>query len=165
MKETPGKCIIEDDMQHLLLSVSQSDLLVLATPVYLDGMTGLLKNFVDRLLPLLELRMITRDGRTRHPIREGVKQGKIALLATCGYPELETFDPLITHVKAICANLGRDYIGDILVSRFSLKNASNWDIALSLVEQAGIQLANEGSISDIYTTKIHSLIPSKLIEE
>jgi len=165
LRETPGKCIQDDDMQHLLPLVAESDLLVLTTPVYLDGMTGLLKNFIDRLLPLFELSMVVRGGRVRHPIRKDVKRGKIALLATCGYPELVTFDPLIDHVKAICGNLGREYVGELLVSRFSVRSESMWDVVLGLVEQAGTQLVNDGRISEAFTSDIHSLISKKELAE
>lgn len=48
---TPGRCVQDDEMRSLLTEVALSDILVLATPVYVDGMTGPTKVFLDRLVP------------------------------------------------------------------------------------------------------------------
>lgn len=158
MKKTPGICVHKDDMESLLPLVSQSDLLVLVTPVYLDGMTGPMKTFVDRLCPLLEGRMEIRDSRVRHPLREGVKRGKMALMSSCGFPELETFDPLVAHVKAISRNLWRDYAGEVLVTSGFVKRRKHWDKILGMIEYAGVNLFTEGEIPEHITSNIQSLV-------
>ena len=158
MKKTPGICVHKDDMDSLLPLVSQSDLLVLATPVYLDAMTGPMKTFVDRLTPILEGRMEIRKGRARHPLREGVKRGKMALLSSCGFPELETFDPLLAHVKAICRNLNREYVGAVLVTSGFVKRRKYWDKVLGMIEYAGTNLVKDGKIPDDITSSIQSLV-------
>ena len=107
--KTPGECIQEDDMKSLLPLVAQSDVLALATPVYVDGMTGPMKTFLDRLIPLLKGRVELRDDHTRHIMREDVKRGKVVLLSASGFTELDNFDPLVSHVKAVSRNLGWEY--------------------------------------------------------
>ncbi len=52
--KTPGKCIHEDDMEMVLPKLAGADIWVFATPVYVDGMSGPMKNFIDRMLPLVE---------------------------------------------------------------------------------------------------------------
>lgn len=47
-----GRCVLNDDMKNALKKVSESDILVFATPVYYYGMSGQLKTFLDRLNPL-----------------------------------------------------------------------------------------------------------------
>jgi multimeric flavodoxin WrbA len=69
---TLGKCYQKDDMEMVLANVRDADILVFATPVYVDGMTGPLKNLLDRLIPLAEPFFELRDGHCRHPIRDGV---------------------------------------------------------------------------------------------
>ena len=48
--KTPGKCFQKDDMQMLYPKIREADVLVLATPVYVDAMSGPMKGLLDRLL-------------------------------------------------------------------------------------------------------------------
>ena len=43
MHKTPGECSIKDDMELIYEAYKTSDLLILATPVYLDTMTAQMK--------------------------------------------------------------------------------------------------------------------------
>lgn len=70
---TPGRCVIKDDMSHLIELLLASDYAGMATPVYGMYMTGLLKDFYDRLLPLSTPHIRRNDdgsfyheGRVRH---------------------------------------------------------------------------------------------------
>ena len=44
-----NSCSIKDDMQEIHHEVQNSDLLILASPLYWWGVTGLMKTFIDRL--------------------------------------------------------------------------------------------------------------------
>lgn len=46
-----GHCIIEDDMQEIYDSILKANKIVIATPVYMNHITGLLKNVIDRFNP------------------------------------------------------------------------------------------------------------------
>jgi len=47
-----NKCSLDDDMSSLLDKLQQSELIILGSPTYFDNVTGLMKNFMDRCLPL-----------------------------------------------------------------------------------------------------------------
>ena len=150
---SPGKCVQDDDMQSLLPEVAQSDLLVFATPVYVDGMTGSLKTFLDRMVPLLKGRFEIREDHCRHPLREGVKAGKLVLVSAAGFTEMDNFDPLVAHVKAACKNLGREYSGAILRPYgwfFGQLRRDGYpvDSVFQAIKAAGVQLVKEGSIPE-----------------
>jgi len=44
-----GKCSIIDDMKGLYPKIKQSDVLVLGSPNYYENVTGIMKDFIDRL--------------------------------------------------------------------------------------------------------------------
>jgi multimeric flavodoxin WrbA len=50
--QRPGKCKIKDDMNDLYPGLIAADAIVLATPVYFEMVSGLLKNFLDRTCPI-----------------------------------------------------------------------------------------------------------------
>jgi len=112
--KTPGVCIHRDAMDEIIPLMKEADALVLATPVYVDGMTGLLKNCIDRMVPVADPHFEIRDGHLRHPGKGSSNIRSVALVSTCGFHELDNFDPLVAHVKAICRNLGVDYAGAVL---------------------------------------------------
>ncbi len=45
---THGKCPLQDDQEIIMTKIESADALVLASPVYLQQITGKLKNFIDR---------------------------------------------------------------------------------------------------------------------
>ena len=44
-------CVIEDDMQELYQSMIEAEKIIIATPIYMNHITGILKNVIDRLNP------------------------------------------------------------------------------------------------------------------
>lgn len=112
--KNPGKCYQDDDMQMLYPKLREADIVVYATPVYLDGVSGPMKNLMDRTLPLVQPFFELRDGHCRHPLREGTKTGKVVLVSSCGFWEMDNFDPLLVHMKAYCKNVKREFAGALL---------------------------------------------------
>ena len=52
------KCIIQDDMKEIIDKIIESDLIIFGVPNYFDNVTGLFKNFMDRLHPLYKNELI-----------------------------------------------------------------------------------------------------------
>lgn len=50
--QTTHKCCMHDDMSHALDNMRKADIIVFATPVYVNEMSGQLKTFLDRTNPL-----------------------------------------------------------------------------------------------------------------
>jgi len=149
---TPGKCFQDDDMQKLLPELLTADVLVLATPLYVDGMTGALKMVVDRMIPLGEPKIEYRDDHCRHPGRATVQDRKLALVSNCGFWELDNFDALVSHVQAIAKNLDATFAGALLrphgpALRAMLDQGIPVADVLDAARDAGRQLVENGSIS------------------
>lgn len=146
---TPGVCSQMDDMSGLLDKQRQADMVVYATPVYLDGMCGLMKSFVDRSLPLLQGYVEMRDGHLRHPAHDK-KRRRMVLVSTCGLPEMDNFEPLKAHFQAIARNMDMDYVGALVRPCgviLDLADAQQQQRIYDAMRQAGRELVAEGRMS------------------
>lgn len=167
--KTPGVCTQKDDMSELLPKIDLSDVLVLATPVYVDGMSSQLKTVLDRSIPLLSGKVELRDGHCRHPSRSGRNGRKIALVSVCGFAELDNFDVLVQHVKAIAKNENRNYVGAVLRPyAWAFNHADemrlNVDDIIQAVEAAGEQLASSGTMDqDTLNTISRTVLPAEVV--
>lgn len=95
--KTPGECIYNDDMTMLRKKFREANLVVFTSPLYIFNVTGILKRFMDRLLPILKPYMQSDErGFIKHPDRypELGKQGFVVFSAA-GFPDLKNnFDGL-----------------------------------------------------------------------
>jgi multimeric flavodoxin WrbA len=141
----PGTCGQKDDMQMLLPKFKEADVIVWASPVYYSGVTGPLKNLMDRQLPLhIEGEM-------------GSKRQKIVLVSTCGAWEVSMFDPLLLQMRALYSRPegSSDFAGALLRPMADGMKEMIKAGETRLVEgvfraakEAGRQLAKEGKISE-----------------
>jgi len=163
--KTPGQCFQQDDMQTLLPELLTADVLVLATPLYVDGMTGPLKMVVDRMIPLGEPKIVYREDHCRHPGRGDGRDRKLALVSNCGFWELDNFDALVGHVRAIAANLDATFAGALLrphgpAFKAMLDQHAPVADVLDAARDAGRQLIEKGSIApETLSTVSRPLLP------
>ena len=149
--KTPGKCIHEDDMELIYPKLKEADVIIFGTPVYIDGMTGPMKNLFDRMLPLAKPYIELRDGHCRHPPRETGKSKKFVLVANCGFWEMDNFTPLLVHVRAICKNFGWEFAGSLLrphggVFGYMLKKGYPVQDIIEAARKAGREIVKYGKI-------------------
>jgi multimeric flavodoxin WrbA len=131
-----------------------ADKVVFGTPIYVDGMTGLMKNMFDRFLPNVHPHIeLDKNGDIRHPLRVG-KQGKKVVLVSCsGFPEPETFSALIKHVERIMKNMRADLSGMLLrPSGGALHtpgriNEETRNAVLAAIVRAGKEFAEQGRVN------------------
>ena len=142
--KNPGKCGQDDDIQMLLPKLRDADVIVWASPVYYAGITGPLKNLMDRQLPL-------------HMAGESSKRQKIVLVSSCGFWDMSMFDPILAQMKAIYARPdgSSEFAGALLrpgadAMREMMKGDGRaiMEGIFRAAEEAGRQLANEGKISE-----------------
>lgn len=168
--KTPGVCVHEDDMNAIEERLLVSDLLILATPVYLDGMTGLCKVFVDRLVTFLDPHFVMKEHGVCHPLRKNFPK-RMFLVSVCGYPGLENFTPLVEHFKKLCINMNAEFCGALLrPAAFSLLLGKKYPNPLREVLDAsrkiGRDLADTGIIDhEMFLKASQDICPtSELVE-
>ncbi len=148
--KSPGRCFQEDDMQMLHPKLRSADVWVFATPVYVWGAAGPLKNLMDRILTTLEPFMVLRDGHCSHPFR-GAAAPKVVLVASCGLWEMDNFDPLVAQLKAMSRILGFPFAGALLRPHGSalasmLGMGAPVEDVLEAARRAGGELVRNGHI-------------------
>lgn len=95
-----GPCVQKDDMQDLKSKILNSDMLVLATPLYYYGMTAQLKTIIDRFCSF-------NSSLTR-------KHLKSALFSVAWNSDDWTFEALTVHYKTLVRYLQMQDQGMIL---------------------------------------------------
>ena len=151
--KTPGKCFQDDDMNALYPKIPPADILVFATPVYVDGVSGPMKMLMDRMVPTIQPFIVLREDHCRHPVRESHNpNGKLVLVSNCGFWEMDNFDPLLVHMKAACKNMSRQFAGALLrphgpAMQIMLEMGMPLDDVFDAARNAGRQLVRDGKMS------------------
>jgi len=112
--KTPGKCVQKDDMPELISVMRESEVFVLASPIYVGGVTGQLKTFLDRMTPVSLPFIEVVDGYSTHTKPEGSKLKGIVFVSNNGFHELYHFDDLVSHCKSIAKMLQSEFLGALL---------------------------------------------------
>jgi len=114
----PGICIQTDDMGGLIERYSATDVLVLASPVCWEGLTGPMKIFLDRLTPVKEPFFEVSDTCSHQPPRyEFIRRRRVVLVSGSIRWEHDTFDPVLVHIRALVTSmscLSAEYSGALL---------------------------------------------------
>lgn len=111
--KTPGECVIKDDMAELLKKFAGSDIVVFATPLYVDNVTGIMKNFMDRLIPGGDPHFEKDEGGECAHIMRSEKRVKLVVISNCGFPEQSHFQVLELLFKRVARNMRTEVIGEI----------------------------------------------------
>ena len=110
---TPGRCLVSDDMGELLAKIRKSDIIVFATPLYVDNVSGIMKDFMDRLVPLLEAPYkLDANGECYHSPRKKPTPGFV-VVSNCAYPEAAHFQVLKLLFRRMARNFSTRVIAEI----------------------------------------------------
>lgn len=157
---TPGRCVHKDDMADLLAKFLASDTVVFASPVYVDNVTGPMKMFMDRLIPVADPHMEPDPaGETRHR-RNHDKPAKMVAISNCGYPEQSHFQVLRLLYRRMARNFHCELVGEIYRGGGGLLTAPIPELrpAVEAYEQllrdAGREVVTAGKLSDEATAKL-----------
>ncbi len=165
--KTPGECFYKDDMKEILPKIHDADILVFATPVYCDGVTGPLKTLMDRFIPLVTPHFELRDDHCRHGFRGETKNRQLVLVSNCGFWELDNFDPLIVHMKAYCKNASMQFAGALVrphgaALREMLAQGAPVNDVIEAAKEAGRLLVETREIPDeVLRTVSRDLLPKE----
>ncbi len=94
-------CVIEDDFKDIIKSAEHTDLIVFATPVYFGFLSGLFKNFIDRL---------SSTGNPHAEVKLGAP--KFMMMANCGYPDKSEFELISLWINKFVGRMRSELLGE-----------------------------------------------------
>jgi len=152
---TPGKCVHKDDMAELLEKRRFADVIIFATPLYVYTVSGLMKDFMDRSLPLAMPHIEKYGDRYAHPRRYDDKKGKpqkMILISNAGFPDRKYFSALREMFQILGSSPHVDLAGMILCSGGPLLSISQVQDAVKwyvdACEKAGRELVEARHITE-----------------
>lgn len=105
-KVTPGKCCIDDDMKKIIEQILYADVIIYSFPLYYFNVPGILKNLIDRQLPMVLPFMSEREdgvGSGSHDSRYDMSGKRYVLISTCGFYSAEgNYDSVRSMFDHIC---------------------------------------------------------------
>ncbi|MCW3806914.1 NAD(P)H-dependent oxidoreductase [Plebeiibacterium marinum] len=167
--KSPGKCIFNDDMTLLREKYRNADLLIFASPLYVYSVTGIMKSFMDRLLPeLMPYMKKAHNGLTFHPRRftNNKKQGFV-IFSAAGFPETaQNFEGLTSLFRCMDSHHENSCLmGEFLLPAAELITHSVYaerkNTVAEICYQAGIQIIKEGYINKKSMLEIQKPMVSK----
>lgn len=163
-KYNGGHCTHNDDMQEILEQILSCDLLLFSYPLYCYGMPAMLKNLIDRTLPLSSMTMSKLNGRYIHVGQRDYSHLKYLMICGCGFPNSKNnFEPAVRQFELLFPNNHTV----LTVPESPMFNAPEAAVVtvprLELVKQAGKQYALAEKIDEALLTEICSpMIPEEV---
>ena len=153
--DNPGRCVIDDDMMEIISQLGDADVIILATPIYCENMTSLLKVFIDRLTVVANPYSYVNANSKQHGPQELTPQSpKLMMISNCGFPDKEVFGVLAHWYRRFSMNMNSESIGEIYVTRGKYLGSPPDDLKpavadyLEIVARAGQEIATTLRISE-----------------
>jgi len=162
-KMNGGTCMHQDDMQDILHTILESDLLLFSFPLYCYGMPAPLKTVLDRTMPLSSMAMQKVGDRYAHVGQADFSHLRYLMICGCGFPNSKhNFEPAVAQFK-LCFPENHTILTIPESPMFSAPEAAAvTEPRLALVRQAGKQYALAGSIDEALLSQIGSpMIPEE----
>lgn len=151
------KCVYEekDDMKAILQKISESDMIIYATPIHIFNMSGLMKKFLDRFNSTGDISKIhvSKAGLFFHHINTSICSKPFVLLITCGNIEDETPKNVISYFETFSKFMDAPMVGllvrksSFLFKKMDEKTSPKKATVLKAFWEAGRELATMKKIS------------------
>ena len=169
-KKTPGICCIKDDMQTVIGKQLKADIILWSFPLYYFNVPGILKNLIDRQLPMSLPFMSSREdgyGSGSHDSRYNMEGKRHVLISTCGFYSAEgNYDSVLRMFDHF---LGKGNYETVFCGQgelFRVKELSaRTEEYLDAVKVAGAEYAETGMISAKTDAVLRTLLYPKDVFE
>ena len=121
-----GRCVIDDDMTRLYKLFSESDMVIMATPLHFNGPSSLTKTVMDRF------QIYWRGSGLPHP--------KAMMGFICAGSDEPNFTPTLSIMKAFAITTGMTWVGQVCVSGTDRNGDAGVEEAVTKAVSALIQV-------------------------
>jgi hypothetical protein len=128
---------------------------VLATPLYFDNISGMLKVFMDRMIVKGDPHFQKdADGECRHLKNTEVPSPKLVMISNCGFSERSHFQVISHWIERAALNMKTEVLGEFYATQGGLLNIDADELRpvitgyLKTLENAGRQIALGQSVSE-----------------
>lgn len=170
---TPGQCVIKDDMAEILAVCEGANIFVLATPLYFDNVSSMLKAFMDRMIVKSNPHFQKdADGECRHLKNAETPSPKLVMISNCGFSERSHFQVISHWIKRVALNMKTEVSGEFYAAQGGLLNNNAEELRpiiseyLKNMENAGREIVADNKVSE--KTKIlleQNFIPDEIYIE
>ena len=95
------ECVIVDDMGEIIKKVEEADLILFGSPTYFDDVSGIMKDFIDRLHPEYKKKAL---------------KGKKFAIAVIGLADEESVGRTAETIKIFGELMEMDFVGQIVIT-------------------------------------------------
>lgn len=160
-KDTPGVCVIDDDMGDILPKLIEADLVVWSFPLYYYSLPSKIKALMDRTLPLnLPFMDAREEGGATHPSRYDMSGQRAVVISSCGFYSTEhNYEAVAKQFEIM---YGEDRVTAILCAEGELLRIPELHERvgeyLSAAERAGREYAQDLAVSDTTKAELEELL-------
>ena len=168
-RQTPGACVIRDDMDEIREKVKKADYILESFPLYFFGLPSGIKAMTDRMLPFMKPYEgnICEAGASFHELRDAaMKEKKLIVLSTCGYAKAEQmYGALKAEYDLIC---GKGHYTPLFFGEGEMLGAESLaperERLLRALSRAGEEFARGGIAAQTWEELAKPLIPYRAFE-
>lgn len=148
---TDVECVHNDDAVRLIRKMISKDLIILASPLYYENISSVLKTFIERFILLHTSYIVSRDNNLVHDIK--IKIPPIAFLCSCDLPGLDNFKIVSQYMKRVAWDLQTELVAELYQCEARLIQYPKSSIRIlisaqkNIWEAAGSELAVDGRLS------------------
>ena len=153
--KSPGQCVIKDDMMEVLSAVGGANVIVFATPVYFENISGMLKVFMDRMT-------MTGNPHSRKDVKEEsghiksieAHSPKIVMISSCGFPDKSEFQVVSLWINRVVSKMHTELLGEIYATQGKLLSSKTEELQpiitqyMHNLEDAGKEIAINMKLSE-----------------
>ncbi|MDF2840856.1 MAG: NADPH-dependent reductase [Clostridia bacterium] len=150
----PGQCVTNDGMSEILSHAGRANIIVFATPVYFENISGMLKVFMDRMTMIGSPHTQQPANSEVAPVSAHPQAPKLMMISTCGFADRAEFQVLSHWINRVALKMRMELIAEIYTTQGKLLSDSSEEMQahvskyLQHIEAAGKEVAKNMKISD-----------------